>query len=452
MFRVKWLLLAGLAISAASCDPSNNNPANSGGKFGEIPPAALTARAIELKGTIITPHLEQKMELGKNVMWCASFQLAWNELMDYAGGPIVMTPQPPMADILNRREFSKAEIDSGSVAAAAGRVDGVLTEIQSELARKFGEAADPQLLDQFRNFPHDSVAMYAYLMKQLPFETPFGRLDYGYFSHLHPSIEVPEEMESTQVEVETFGIEDYKPEDKEQAAMAQQVRILWYEIKNEADDYATHFVVELKTASQEDRLLFAMIPPEQTLGATVAKVQSLILKPNTLRPGTDYQKTVAKAYWKKLGKSREDLSEEEQWDIYEDMTRFVMDKLTPVATLIKGDSISLPVLDFDITKSFPELCGKPVASGSPDVDGLPFAFAEQRIRFKLNELGAKLESEGGGVLFGGPPSFDFTRYFGFYKPFLVFLIRKGASKPYFALWVGNDELLARQQTDDDQQE
>ena len=42
-----------------------------------------------LRSTIITPHLEQKLFPGKNIIYCATFQLAWNELRDdIIGGDI----------------------------------------------------------------------------------------------------------------------------------------------------------------------------------------------------------------------------------------------------------------------------------------------------------------------------------------------------------------------------
>ncbi|GAG63195.1 unnamed protein product, partial [marine sediment metagenome] len=58
------------------------------------------------------------------------------------------------------------------------------------------------------------------------------------------------------------------------------------------------------------------------------------------------------------------------------------------------------------------------------------------IKFNLDERGAELESDATAV-FGGMP----FRHFSFTKPFLVLLMRKGAEKPYFVLWVANAEVL-----------
>ena len=39
----------------------------------------LTAAAGALKATVVTPHLDQPIKTGENVLWCGTFQLAWNE-------------------------------------------------------------------------------------------------------------------------------------------------------------------------------------------------------------------------------------------------------------------------------------------------------------------------------------------------------------------------------------
>ena len=64
-------------------------------------------------------------------------------------------------------------------------------------------------------------------------------------------------------------------------------------------------------------------------------------------------------------------------------------------------------------------------------------FAGQSIRFRLDERGAVLKSEAASA--GG----DGYRQMVFNKPFLILLKRRDAGKPYFALWVGDPELLVR---------
>jgi len=63
-------------------------------------------------------------------------------------------------------------------------------------------------------------------------------------------------------------------------------------------------------------------------------------------------------------------------------------------------------------------------------------FARQQIRFRLDEKGADLQSEAVADFFGSSP-----RMFIFREPFLVLLLRRGAERPYLALWIANAEWL-----------
>jgi len=62
---------------------------------------------------------------------------------------------------------------------------------------------------------------------------------------------------------------------------------------------------------------------------------------------------------------------------------------------------------------------------------------EKDIRFCLNRSGATLRSEAKTEKSAIPTNFFFER------PFLVYLKKRGAPIPYFAMWVDNAELLRR---------
>jgi hypothetical protein len=61
--------------------------------------------------------------------------------------------------------------------------------------------------------------------------------------------------------------------------------------------------------------------------------------------------------------------------------------------------------------------------------------AKQAVRFRLDETGAVLKSE---TLLAASLT---QRNLVFDKPFLIYMKRGNAKAPYFALWVGNAELL-----------
>ncbi len=211
-------------------------------------PPALKANANELKSTIVTPYLEQKIVPGKNVLWCDTFQLAWNELCDLIGAPVQMQPPSPMADILNKRTATKADIDDASYVAMAGLIDdGIEQKIQDELQRKFSGQASPELLD-FGGAA--GWATYAYLFKSLPFETAFERL--------HDNLEFGGQK------VDSFGIPIWGVPATLVTKRASQVTILYYR-QDGGRRQSDEFVVELKTLARDDRLILAKIAPKQNM-------------------------------------------------------------------------------------------------------------------------------------------------------------------------------------------
>jgi hypothetical protein len=93
------------------------------------------------------------------------------------------------------------------------------------------------------------------------------------------------------------------------------------------------------------------------------------------------------------------------------------------SNLDEGLDLRIPVVDFDVVRDYSELLD------------LGFVIARQRTRFRLDERGARLKSEALNAFFATPEQPVFS------SPFLVLLERRGATNPYFALWVGNAELL-----------
>ena len=142
-------------------------------------PPLLKADGKELKATLISPHLEAAIVPGKNVLWCSTFQLVWNEGCRYAGGDIHLKDEPPMVAALNKKVGDEKDVDAASCLVMSGLVeDGVVEKIRKELDRKFQGQADPDLLNSIEpNLPPRGWLAYAYLFRELPFEYPFKRLE-----------------------------------------------------------------------------------------------------------------------------------------------------------------------------------------------------------------------------------------------------------------------------------
>lgn len=182
-----------------------------------------------------------------------------------------------------------------------------------------------------------------------------------------------------EAQVAAFGVQQYMPGRDEDDRIAQQVSILDYQ--GDSD-----FIVQLQTQSAQDRLILAKVKPAPTLEATL---HAVLKRVQTAAP----------------------------------------------EALQKLESLTIPVIDFDRQKAYPELCNRKITSGSAEVKGRQFSLVTQRIRFKLDETGAQLESKT-RFLAAKPP-----RRLTFDAPFLVVLVRQEADTPYFALWVDNAEIL-----------
>ncbi len=336
----------------------------------------LTANASDLKHTIISPHLETPVATGENVLWCGTFQLAWNEACSLAGENLRFNNEPTMVRMLNKRAFTKQDLDAESYVAVAGFVrDGVHGQIVRQLEETFDGQATPRYIppESLTPRPQD-IVVYAYLFKNLEFQTPFERIN------------KPIAFETEQVSC--FGIgEEYKSKHHE---MLDQFVILDYQ--SEGD-----FVIEFKTKSNRDRVILAKMQPEATLEATARAVQKRAANPE------------------------------------------------PTETQI-GDVLKVPKFNFDITRRYRELEGKGLLTANPNVaDDLVVLSALQNIRFQFDEKGVRLRSESHMVFgCGGPPPPPPTKHVMIFdKPFLIMLQRAEADVPYFALWVGNPELLVK---------
>jgi hypothetical protein len=332
------------------------------------------------KATFITPHLETEIHSGTNLLWCGTFQLAWNEACKQAGGDLQLADpgsqsplQHPMAAALNQHAFAKDCIDEASYVAMAGSVkDKMDQKILAVIQDKFHGAFQPRLLPEkyTTGRPQDFVA-YACLWKKLSFAVPFERLE--------------DSFTFGGARVRAFGIGRTKASHDN---MYSQVQILDYQDEND-------FVVELKTTPEGDQLILARVQPQGTLQNTVTAVRHRIARSSQPEPaGTN-------------------------------------------------DVLIVPRIAFDLLREYTELERRwLVPAGTNVAPDLSLLSALQTIKFEMNEKGVELKSEA-HMAFGcgreGEPPRKHIMIFN--QPFLVLLERTGARLPYIALWVDNPELL-----------
>jgi len=212
---------------------------------------------------------------------------------------------------------------------------------------------------------------------------PSGPVAYSYFFKTLPFVWAFERLDHPfnrfGSSLTAFGIMQFSNEQLNEVRAASQLSI--YDYRNE-DDY----IIELKTRSSEDQLLLAKLPPQISLLETVKCVLN-----------------------------RYNNSEPKELSL---MT-----------------SMIIPIINFDITRTYRELYNKQIISNNKRLNGSGLVLAKQRIRFKLDETGATVFSE--GTMYAGSG----VGHVIFDKPFLVLLKKSGSSMPYFALWIANSDLL-----------
>jgi uncharacterized membrane protein YhaH (DUF805 family) len=226
--------------------------------------AHLRAKAQELQHSHVVSTLDTPISKGRNLIWCATFQVAWNELCILAGEDIRMEPEDPSVVMLNRKEAKKEHLDAETYYVKAGSADNSgFDQIRQALDDKFKGAASPELLPAKSSLPPGAFMAYAYLFANLPFEWAFDRHEFPF--------------KFGGANVESFGIAQYMESQKKERLAAPQIRIY---SNNEKD-----VIIELKTRRTDHHLYLAMVPPLTTLGETAKDVLSRVkrVEPSSLR-------------------------------------------------------------------------------------------------------------------------------------------------------------------------
>ncbi|MBX7166301.1 MAG: hypothetical protein K1X74_08115 [Pirellulales bacterium] len=166
--------------------------------------------------------------------------------------------------------------------------------------------------------------------------------------------------------------------------VGEQVEVLWY--RGEAD-----FGVVLKPTGVADEIVIARMPRPETLQAAIKAVTPASPEPS------------ARELW-------------------------------------MGEVLAVPVVQCGAQRSYDELCHLPAVDSPALQPGL--MVASQTIRFRLDETGAALESEGDGAIAAAVP--EKPRQFICDGPFLLMLRTARDRPPYLAIWIENTELLARE--------
>jgi hypothetical protein len=364
----------------------------------------------QLKHTIITPHMEQIISPGKNLIYCSTFQIAWNELQDkLIKEEIRLKGDPLMAELLNKQLSTKSDLSEDGYTAMADKFTPEFVErLHKALKEKFGKEAPPKLKVNIPESLKPFLA-YAYLYKNLEFPTEFESLPlpmifrsggeetgvegFGISGDAsgEQSVRLHKQVLVIDGPTSPFDYFKFKDEDKDDDDPATKL-LKRIKSKRDSTDSARSrkyidIILQLKCKSEDDEMILALIKPEDSLMGTIEEVMERVRNSEPYAMG-------------------------------------------------ERDRLSIPKLDFSINHSFKELTG--CYFENKGWEDWFIGMALQWIRFRLTEKGALLKSEAKIMAIRGIP-----HSYAFNKPFLIYLRHKDAKYPYFAMWVDNAELMLK---------
>jgi hypothetical protein len=336
--------------------------------------------ASTLKGTDFVAVRGAAIRPDRNCVYCATFQMVWDQLKEQAGGPLRYVERVPLAEHLNREKFDLKDISPDCYFLFCREwKPGIGQAIQSQRDAKFPTSSLP--VAEIPGSPKGYVA-YAYLYKLLKFALVFERHKEALAFH-----------DSTHVtHVASFGGRgDESLAASRASELSAQVRVHSYA---SPDD----FVISLYPKGYDDEIVLAKFPPGQTLEETIGLVQSRI---------TNHA----------LG------FEEGTWNP-------------------KQEPLWIPLIGLNMHNRYRELEDKPFQA--PQFSGpIVWTSQDLRFRLDETGALVESQAAGTTKSTTLMPleSRRQPRILLFDRPFLVMLRRIEAKTPYLAVWIGNADLL-----------
>lgn len=204
--------------------------------------------------TNISPCLQADIVHGRNIIYCSSFQLAWDKVKsDVFKEDVKLANQPQIVNYLNSNVIGRNISENNRVTMAGYIKDGIVSKINKELSDKFGSQ---KKFDYDGSNSDKAILAYGYLFKNLKFSKNFNDLNLSFIA------------DNSGERVGCFGIDpDSDCDYREQ--LSRQIKIVDY--TNDDD-----FIIQLCTTSQDDEVILAKITPQKNLDECVKYVNSRI--------------------------------------------------------------------------------------------------------------------------------------------------------------------------------
>ncbi|HOT74841.1 MAG TPA: ankyrin repeat domain-containing protein [Candidatus Wallbacteria bacterium] len=339
-----------------------------------------------LKATKITPVMDTEITTGENLIFCSTFQMAWNELCSkYVEGTLEIENAPVYVEKLNQLSGQPPLLDKESYIAMSGfGGEGIINKVNETVNKKFGHLNQDELPPKFNyHLGSNEIFVFSYLYKNLEFKEEFDKL--------------PPMLMCNNNKVfyaEAFGlrrgyIKNHKPDTDKRR---EQFNLIYH------NDYGTvevdrpkGIILSLVTESNSDEIILSTVP----VSGTLTNSYNIIKK--------------------------------------------IIDKSTDKKNFV--EILRIPKINFNILHEYNELNNK-IIMNNPFIkymDRLIFKKAVQKFALNLNEKGSKIVSyEYINITINYIQSEAVIKC-----PFMIYFRDKTKDTPYFMAYVANDELLVK---------
>ncbi len=331
----------------------------------------------DLRQTQVAPTLDTPMEEGKNVVWCATFAAGWKKFQE---------------DVLDEPVALEGADAACARLNAAPNPEADLPEgdhytaagwedqgIVGKVHQDMAKLFPQKRAPTFPGIIPGSFLMYAYLDTGVPFTIP-------YFESREPLVFVDSAGRATQIRA--FGLR--QSDTDRYYSLRKQAHVLFATVEETEDTRAAkEFAIDLCRDSTPNQLVFARVEPKGTLASTLKTIEE---KSRAFQEGR------------------------------------------PEKGLGGEDSLLVPDMFWRLDHHFAEFEDRPFKNTRLGHQAM--SVARQDIQFRMDRSGAELSSEAEaynystlGVTYTGE------------GPFLIYIKKRGAKQPFFALWIDNAELL-----------
>ena len=347
------------------------------GKPGEAP-STFAGPSSSLAATEIISSLNLPLAHGKSSIWCGSFVVAWKEWE--TANRASLNSENPIAKQLSVDPNPKSDIPPDCLHTTTGS-QWDQSGIESDLKRKFSHLPTFALSQ-----PPDGYAFaYAYLEAALKFPIPYDENRNGLaFTNSNGQL----------VTVRAFGIDHANREYRDK--IYDQPSVLFRRGSARSNNF--EFAIDLCSNSSPHQVVLAVLSKPGTLYEAVSNVDAAIKQMAIETSGLSWREAAA---------------------------------LRKIGAL---DQFWAPEMSWAISHRFKELETQRTAQGK--LIGKPL-FCQQDIRFRMDRFGVRVESQADTAYSSAAEPAPFL----FDRPFLIIARQRGATIPYFVMWVDNAELL-----------